>query len=64
MNFLVTGGVGFIGSHMCERLLHAGQAVWAFDDLNESNDSQFHLGARTGSRAINLKWTLDRGDIS
>src|SRR5450432_3947066 len=35
MNFLVTGGAGFIGSHVCERLLHDGHAVWAFDDLND-----------------------------
>src|SRR5207253_7222107 len=35
MNFLVTGGAGFIGSHVCERLLHLGHAVWAFDDLND-----------------------------
>ena len=34
MNFLVTGGAGFIGSHVCERLLHDGHAVWALDDLN------------------------------
>ena len=34
MNFLVTGGAGFIGSHVCERLLRAGHSVWALDDLN------------------------------
>ena len=34
MNFLVTGGAGFIGSHVCERLLAAGHSVWALDDLN------------------------------
>ncbi len=34
MNFLVTGGAGFIGSHVCERLLQMDHAVWAFDDLN------------------------------
>ena len=34
MNFLVTGGAGFIGSHVCERLLRSGHAVWALDDLN------------------------------
>jgi len=34
MHFLVTGGAGFIGSHVCERLLQAGHTVLAFDDLN------------------------------
>jgi UDP-glucuronate 4-epimerase len=34
MNFLVTGGAGFIGSHVCEQLLRDGHSVWTFDDLN------------------------------
>ena len=38
MNFLVTGGAGFIGSHVCERLLQLGHAVHAFDDLNDFYD--------------------------
>jgi UDP-glucuronate 4-epimerase len=38
MNFLVTGGAGFIGSHVCERLLNSGQKVWALDDLNSFYD--------------------------
>jgi UDP-glucuronate 4-epimerase len=40
MNFLVTGGAGFIGSHVCERLLLAGHSVWALDDLNDFYDPQ------------------------
>ena len=40
MNFLVTGGAGFIGSHVCERLLQNKHAVWAFDDLNNFYDPQ------------------------
>src|SRR3954469_8680014 len=38
MNFLVTGGAGFIGSHVCERLLDLGHAVWTLDDLNDFYD--------------------------
>ncbi len=38
MKFLVTGGAGFIGSHLCERLLQSGHAVWALDDLNDFYD--------------------------
>ncbi len=31
---LVTGGAGFIGSHLCERLLEHGWEVYALDDLS------------------------------
>jgi UDP-glucose 4-epimerase len=34
MNVLVTGGAGFIGSHLCARLLERGDAVTALDDLS------------------------------
>jgi len=40
MNFLVTGGAGFIGSHVCEHLLRDGHRVWAFDDLNPFYDPE------------------------
>jgi len=35
MRILVTGGAGFIGSHLCERLLRDGHAVAMVDDLND-----------------------------
>lgn len=33
MNVLVSGGAGFIGSHLCARLLHDGHAVLCVDNL-------------------------------
>ena len=34
MRVLVTGGAGFIGSHLSEELLRRGHEVWALDDLS------------------------------
>jgi len=34
MRILVTGGAGFIGSHLCERLVRDGHIVTAIDDLS------------------------------
>src|SRR5581483_2108298 len=44
---LVTGGAGFIGSHLCERLLDRGVEVWALDDLSKgSEENVAHLRDR------------------
>jgi len=44
---LVTGGAGFIGSHLCELLLADGCEVWALDDLSTGGiDNVQHLRER------------------
>jgi UDP-glucose 4-epimerase len=46
-NVLVTGGAGFIGSHLSERLLDAGWEVFALDDLSTgSYENVAHLKER------------------
>ncbi len=34
-NLLITGGAGFIGSHVAERLLRDGHEIFVLDDLND-----------------------------
>src|ERR1700746_800630 len=49
---LITGGAGFIGSHLAELLLSDGWSVWVLDDLSTGSyeniahlreDDRFHL---------------------
>lgn len=64
MNFLVTGGAGFIGSHVCERLLDRGHAVWALDDLNPYYDPAIKLRTVGELEARGRGFTFVRGDIT
>ena len=64
MNFLVTGGAGFIGSHVCESLLQKGHAVWALDDLNAFYDPAVKEGNLKAIQSLGLPFTFVRGDIT
>ena len=50
MNFLITGGAGFIGSHLTERLLSQGDNVTVLDDL--STGSLDNLEAALANRRL------------
>ena len=59
MRVLVTGGAGFIGSHLVEALLARGNEVWAVDDL--STGSLDNLKSAFGPPALPLRRRLGHG---
>lgn len=64
MNFLVTGGAGFIGSHVCEQLLRSEHAVWAFDDLNPFYDPELKRRNIREVQALARPFEFVHGDIT
>jgi UDP-glucuronate 4-epimerase len=64
MNFLVTGGAGFIGSHVCERLLHSGHAVWTLDDLNPFYDPAIKQRTLQALQRSGQPFHFVQGDIT
>jgi UDP-glucuronate 4-epimerase len=64
VNFLVTGGAGFIGSHVCERLLHSGHSVWAFDELNPFYDPQIKRRNIRDIQSLAKPFEFIHGDIT
>ena len=42
MNIIVTGGLGFIGSHIVDRLVQEGYQVYVIDNLSTGNENNLH----------------------
>jgi nucleoside-diphosphate-sugar epimerase len=58
MRCLITGGAGFIGSHLCDELLAGGHRVHVLDDLSTGSiDNVRHLKSRPG-----FEYTIDSAD--
>jgi UDP-glucose 4-epimerase len=51
---IVTGGAGFVGSHLCRALLDAGKDVCAFDLQSFQPEGAFVLGERRGEVRLEL----------
>lgn len=58
MKVVVTGGGGFLGSHLCEALLHRGDTVWCLDNFSTGEpENVSHLRA-------DPRFRLVRGDVT
>lgn len=71
MNILITGGAGFIGSHLADRLVETGKEVYAIDDLSTGclkniehlqNTPGFHLIVDTVLNEVMMEELVSKCD--
>jgi UDP-glucose 4-epimerase len=72
MRALITGGAGFIGSHLAERMVRDGHQVWVLDDLStgsmrnidpltELPNLRYRIGSVTDEELVGAM--VDRADV-
>lgn len=65
MKIVVTGGAGFLGSHLCDKLIEAGHEVICIDNLlTGSEENISHLKSNSNFKFINAdaSWGLPEGE--
>ena len=61
---MVTGGAGFIGSHLCERLLREGDQVVCFDNFDNFYDPNIKIrNVEEINKKFSDRFKLITGDI-
>lgn len=63
MRFLVTGGAGFIGSHLTDALIARGDTVLVLDDLSTGRLANLELALDTGQAEFVEGSTVDRSIV-
>lgn len=64
MRYLVTGGAGFVGSHLVDALLDRGDRVLALDDLSTGTDANLHARADDPNLELVRGSTLDEALVA
>ena len=63
MRVLVTGGGGYIGSHTCVELLHAGHSIVVVDNLSNSHSDSLDRVAEIVGTEVSQSLFFERADI-
>ncbi len=67
MAYLVTGAAGFIGFHLCKKLILAGEKVYGFDNLNDYYELKLKEDRLRDLKSLQnseLNWKFIKGDLN
>ena len=67
MAYLVTGAAGFIGFHLCKRLILAGKKVYGLDNLNDYYELKLKEDRLKQLKSLanaELKWKFIKCDLN
>jgi UDP-glucose 4-epimerase len=63
LKIVITGGAGFIGSHLAERLLEAGHTVWTLDDFSNGRPEFLSMSNANKRHTVIQGSVMDRGTL-